>query len=77
MLYDNPVPFSAFTHLVTEIRAVKARRKNAPASPKPPREQRLLTAWLETLRNDYTPLPAGTAAIFFRLLFPDEGVRRR
>lgn len=33
--------------------------------------------WLENLRQQYLPLPSGTAPICFRLLFPEEDIKRK
>lgn len=33
--------------------------------------------WVKDLRRNYAPLPAGTTAIIFRVLFPHEDARRK
>ncbi|KAK4698270.1 hypothetical protein P7C70_g8011, partial [Phenoliferia sp. Uapishka_3] len=77
---ENPITFSFFSSLVTAIRGVKARRKTdrAPSvDTATPAELKLLNAWITKLREVHNPLPSGTTVLFFRLLFPGEGVRRR
>jgi len=37
----------------------------------------ILNRWLDTLRKHYSPLPLGTTAIFFRLFFPEEDIKRK
>ncbi|KAL8279100.1 hypothetical protein RQP46_008558 [Phenoliferia psychrophenolica] len=75
-LHDNPIPLAFFADLIGKLRSVKPRRKGESAA-SPSREGQYLEAWLHELRRAYSPLPPGTATIFFRLLFPGEGVRRR
>lgn len=36
----------------------------------------VLKRWIRELRKEYSPLPPGTTAIVFRLLFPEEDKRR-
>ncbi|KAF8202116.1 hypothetical protein BJ912DRAFT_943800 [Pholiota molesta] len=79
------VPFSFFVSLVRNIAAIQpslcnahARRATAgtrgnlnyPAA-------RTFERWVVALRKEFAPLPAGTTAICFRLLFPEEDVRRK
>lgn len=81
-LYANPVPFSFFATLVDKVGAVAARRRGSRSnagSGKAPKEHRLLKAWVEGVRAEHRDgvEPEGTIVLFFRLFFPDEGVRRR
>ncbi|GAA6027207.1 hypothetical protein JCM8097_002484 [Rhodosporidiobolus ruineniae] len=79
VLSANSIPFSFFASLVEQIAAVSAKKKGdtrgrGPASS----EKKLLTAWVERVKEEHgKDLPAGTMVLFFRLFFPDEGVRRR
>ncbi|BGP31986.1 hypothetical protein JCM10296v2_003765 [Rhodotorula toruloides] len=81
-LYANPIAFSLFSSLVQRIGAVPpvrkgARRSNGPGAGKP-KQRRLLEAWVAAVKAEYgRDLPEGTIVLFFRLFFPDEGVRRR
>lgn len=78
-LYANPIPFSLFASLVNRIGAIPAVRKGARrSSAAKSKQHRLLEAWVEAVRAEYgRELPEGTVVLFFRLFFPDEGVRRR
>ncbi|GEM07306.1 ATP dependent DNA ligase [Rhodotorula toruloides] len=78
-LYGNPIAFSLFSSLVQRIGAVPAIRKGARRSIGPTTKQhRLLDAWIGAVKAEYgRDLPEGTIVLFFRLFFPDEGVRRR
>lgn len=38
---------------------------------------RVFVRWLDGLRKHFTPLPEGTTRSIFRLLFPEEDVRRK
>lgn len=77
--YDNPLPFSFFASLVDRVGAVSARKKgDTRRRDEPSKEQKLLQAWVERVKEEYgRELPEGTAVLFFRLFFPEEGVRRR
>lgn len=79
-LYDNPISFSDFCRLLTSIRTVKPLRKGQTWRGKCPKELQNLQAWVSTTRGlfeGHAGLPLGTITIFFRLFFPEEGVRRR
>jgi hypothetical protein len=79
--YGNPIPFTFFCDLLSNIQSVPpipiVALPSRRASAVPPREARILKLWIEELRRRYDPLPAETGVIVFRLLFPEEGVRRR
>ncbi|EIW58323.1 uncharacterized protein TRAVEDRAFT_124375 [Trametes versicolor FP-101664 SS1] len=78
---ETEVPFSFFVELVQAIAAIKPHR----AADKQPRSTRWVDTptyktfkrWLGALRERYAPLPAGMTTIVFRLLFPEEDVRRK
>ncbi|GAA6048228.1 hypothetical protein JCM3770_006492 [Rhodotorula araucariae] len=78
-LYANPLPFSFFASLVDRIGAIGAKRRGTRvAEGKAPKEHRLLEAWVNAVRREHDAgLPEGTVVLFFRLFFPEEGVRRR
>ncbi|KAF5383833.1 hypothetical protein D9615_003674 [Tricholomella constricta] len=73
------VPFSFFCSLLREIsqspshKAAAGHRYNNPNYP----ALTILRRWVNKLRKDFTPLPAGTSAIVFKLLFPDEDHGRK
>ncbi|KAG5653322.1 hypothetical protein H0H81_001062 [Sphagnurus paluster] len=68
------IPFSFFCSLLREIsrapthKANFGHRYNTPSYP----ALNILQRWVDKLRKDYSPLPPGTTAIIFKLLFPDE-----
>ncbi|KAI0955281.1 hypothetical protein AcW1_006907 [Taiwanofungus camphoratus] len=78
--FSNAVPFAFFVSLIHAISAIEPRKTshnvphNVGANP-------LVLAkfrkWIAELRRLYVPLPPDTTAIVFRLLFPDEDVRRK
>jgi hypothetical protein len=73
----NPLPFSLFSSLVEHIGAVRARKKGVRNTGES-KEQLLLAAWIGRIKDEYgRELPEGTVMLFFRLFFPEEGVRRR
>lgn len=75
---SNPVTFSCFCKLVSEIRRIPPRKKNgARSSSAESREMRLLKGWINWLKSECPAGVEGTGVIFFRLFFPEEGVRRR
>ncbi|GAA5959998.1 hypothetical protein JCM3765_006129 [Sporobolomyces pararoseus] len=83
-LYANPIPFSFFSDLVEQISRVTARskRRSSSTTTQPSKQIRLVKRWIDKVKEAHAfrldePLPPGTIAIFFRLLFPEEGVRRR
>ncbi|KAM5530825.1 hypothetical protein V8D89_015515 [Ganoderma adspersum] len=75
------VPFSFFVELVHAIADIKPHI----ATEKQPRNARYVDSpayktfkrWVTALRERYSPLPADTTTIVFRLLFPDEDCRRK
>ncbi|KAI0761805.1 hypothetical protein BD413DRAFT_646329 [Trametes elegans] len=75
------IPFSFFVELVQAIAAIKPHK----ATERQPRSTRYAETpayktfkrWLTALRERYSPLPAGTTAIVFRWLFPEEDFRRK
>lgn len=77
----NYYPSASFVELVQAIAAIKPHR----AADKQPRSTRwadtpaykTFKRWLGALRERYAPLPAGMTTIVFRLLFPEEDVRRK
>ncbi|GAA5899280.1 hypothetical protein JCM6882_009303 [Rhodosporidiobolus microsporus] len=77
--YDNPLPFSFFASLVDHIAAVAAKKKGVTrCKDEQSREQKLLQAWVARVKEQHgRELPEGTVVLFFRLFFPEEGVRRR
>ncbi|GAA5978700.1 hypothetical protein JCM11641_006147 [Rhodosporidiobolus odoratus] len=78
--YANPLPFSFFASLVEQIGSVTAKKvgQGSRGSGEASKQQRLLQAWVERVKAKHgTALPEGTVVLFFRLFFPEEGVRRR
>jgi DNA ligase-4 len=80
-MYANAIPFRYFTDLVVAISSVEPKKMGTRSSGKPSRQARLLQRWIQKVKKEHataeSPLPPGTLVIFFRLLFPEEGVRRR
>ncbi|GAA5842570.1 hypothetical protein JCM9279_003622 [Rhodotorula babjevae] len=80
-LYANEIPFAYFASLIDKIGAVAARKRGARSrtAGKAPKEHRLVAAWIDGVRAEHRGglVPEGTSVLFFRLFFPDEGVRRR
>ncbi|KAJ7695203.1 hypothetical protein B0H17DRAFT_1056785 [Mycena rosella] len=73
------VPFSFFVSLLREIshhrpRKAGVRRDKSSASYP---ALGVLKQWITRLRTQFAPLPEGTTAIVFRLLFPEEDARRK
>ncbi|KAJ6621297.1 hypothetical protein B0H10DRAFT_2017849 [Mycena sp. CBHHK59/15] len=76
------VPFSFFTSLLREITQHSSPRKagtrirrdkHPPSYP----ALNILKKWIARLRDQFSLLPEGTTAIVFRLLFPEEDIRRK
>lgn len=87
-LYANPIPFKFFSDLIEQISRCTAKptskRVSSSKEPddRPPKQIRLVQSWIDKVKGTHAPglddpLPVGTIVIFFRLLFPEEGVRRR
>ncbi|KIJ62038.1 hypothetical protein HYDPIDRAFT_42295 [Hydnomerulius pinastri MD-312] len=76
------IPFSFFVSLLREITRIPARttssRLNKSARGTSTHSPRIvLSRWIETLRGKYSPLPRGTTASVFRLLFPEDDTQRK
>ncbi|KAJ6591764.1 hypothetical protein DFH09DRAFT_1137908 [Mycena vulgaris] len=72
------VPFSFFVSLLREIshhipRKAGIRRDKHSEYP----ALVVLSKWIVRLRSEFAPLPEGTTAVVFRLLFPEEDTRRK
>lgn len=83
-LYANPIPFSFFSELVQQISRVtaKSKRRSSSTTSQPSKQIKLVKSWIDKVKATHAPglddpLPYGTIVTFFRLLFPEEGVRRR
>ncbi|GJJ11411.1 hypothetical protein Clacol_005644 [Clathrus columnatus] len=71
---DDSVLYKDFVKLLNSISHVKQdTHGSSPFAP----SLDLVKRWLHILRQYYSPIPAGTCKIFFRLLFPEEDLRRR
>ncbi|RPD64481.1 hypothetical protein L226DRAFT_545021 [Lentinus tigrinus ALCF2SS1-7] len=78
---DDGIPFSFFVELVDAIADIRPHK----VSEKQSRTTRYVETpayktfrrWVERFRERYSPLPPDTTAIVFRLLFPDEDVKRK
>ncbi|GAA6011978.1 hypothetical protein JCM10207_003447 [Rhodosporidiobolus poonsookiae] len=79
VLYTNPLPFAHFADLVRRFSEIKPRKKGtANRTGEPSKQRQLLQAWVDSVREQHgVELPEGTVVLFFRLFFPEEGVRRR
>ncbi|GBE86340.1 predicted protein [Sparassis crispa] len=76
----NSIPFAFFVSLVEAIGAIKPRKTSSTAphsSDTTSPAFRTFQNWVAELRRRYAPLPYGTTAVVFRLLFPEEDVRRK
>lgn len=73
--YTNPLPFWFFCELLAAIQDIKPVPTGERRSSGKSQESKTFKRWIDKLRE--SPLPAGTGVIFFRLFFPEEGVRRR
>ncbi|KAI0358264.1 hypothetical protein OH77DRAFT_1449955 [Trametes cingulata] len=75
------IPFAFFVELVKAIAAIKPHK----ATQKQPRGTRYVdtpayktfTRWVAALRERWSPLPPGITATIFRMLFPEEDIRRK
>ncbi|KAG6812390.1 hypothetical protein H0H92_003071 [Tricholoma furcatifolium] len=73
------VPFSFFCSLLREISKAPSHKVSTShryGSPDYP-ALKILKLWVNRLQRDYSPLPLGTTAIIFKLLFPDEDHDRK
>ncbi|KAI0742007.1 hypothetical protein C8Q80DRAFT_1260737 [Daedaleopsis nitida] len=78
---NTSIPLSFFVELFDAFADIKPHG----ASEKRPRNTRYTDSaahntfkrWVDALRKRYSPLPLGTTALVFRLLFPDEDVQRK
>ncbi|KAI0700149.1 hypothetical protein C8T65DRAFT_831678 [Cerioporus squamosus] len=78
---ERGIPFSFFVELVEAIAKITPHK----ASEKQSRSTRYVDTpacktfrrWAQKLNEIYAPLPPDTTAIVFRLLFPDEDVKRK
>lgn len=71
MLLLNALSFVA---MCREISGAAVHKKAPDGSDSP--ALAVLKRWIRELRKEYSPLPPGTSAIIFRLLFPEEDKRR-
>ncbi|TFK32795.1 hypothetical protein BDQ12DRAFT_691997 [Crucibulum laeve] len=77
------VPFSYFCSLLREISNIKPRKAEDPSLGRDSANNtdypayHVLERWIANLRRRFGSMPAGTTAIVFRLLFPDQDVRRK
>ncbi|KAF8892101.1 hypothetical protein BD779DRAFT_1510846 [Infundibulicybe gibba] len=72
------VPFSFFCSLLREISQIpkRATSSNQNRSSSFPALE-VFRRWISELHNRFSPVPPGTTAIVFRLLFPEEDARRK
>ncbi|RDB20889.1 DNA ligase [Hypsizygus marmoreus] len=73
------VPFSFFCSLLREISRLqpqKARSSHGWSNQSYPARD-VFGRWVTQLRKVYSPLPTGTTAIVFKLLFPEEDISRK
>lgn len=76
------IPFSFFCSLLREISQVpplKSSARNQKTFEKEPNYPaiQIFRRWFNKLNSDFSPLPKGTTAACFRLLFPEEDIRRK
>lgn len=84
VLYRNAVPFKHFATLVHELGSIRARPADSGKAPTGSRTRSpapdALRAFIDTGRQALSTAADGAdglVVLFFRLFFPDEGVRRR
>ncbi|KAG6898310.1 hypothetical protein C0992_011901 [Termitomyces sp. T32_za158] len=73
------VPFSFFCSLLREISKAPSHKVSSShryGTPNYP-ALNIFRRWVNKLRNDFSPLPPGTTAIVFKLLFPEEDHHRK
>ncbi|KAJ3500871.1 hypothetical protein NLJ89_g9598 [Agrocybe chaxingu] len=75
------VDFSYFSALVRQISRIQPHSSKArperPANYLDYPAARVLHQWVERLRRQYSPLPPNITGICFRLLFPEDDIRRK
>ncbi|KZT07561.1 uncharacterized protein LAESUDRAFT_115651 [Laetiporus sulphureus 93-53] len=75
---EKAIPFGFFVSLISAIAKIKPRKVSQNNSSRStPYVVQTFRNWVAELHRRYAPLPPGTAAIVFRLLFPEEDVRRK
>ncbi|SCV74037.1 BQ2448_6469 [Microbotryum intermedium] len=82
-LSSNSIPFSGLCGLVGELAKVQARTTHTrrPAADESKR-QTIVQRWIQDHKDGTAPwlsepMPPGTIVLWFRMMFPEEGVRRR
>ncbi|KDR65743.1 hypothetical protein GALMADRAFT_148452 [Galerina marginata CBS 339.88] len=75
------IPFSFFCSLVRAISNINPKPpRPRPKQPSPQFEYpalQIFSKWVNELRRRFSPLPPNTTAICFRMLFPEEDIRRK
>lgn len=76
--YHNKPSFCSLLREISKIKpkSVANRRAGQETRTSYPALQ-AFNRWLENLRKHYSPLPLGTTATCFRLLFPEEDAKRK
>lgn len=72
--------FCSFVSLVDHVARIKPRKANVRGPKDPHRKSSVVQTfqnWVSELHRRYDPLPPGTTAIVFRLLFPEEDAKRK
>lgn len=73
-----PFFFSSFCSLVREISKLPAPRvRTQPVKHDDYPALQVFRKWVEELHRRFSPFPSNTTAICFRMLFPEEDIRRR
>ncbi|KAH9933457.1 uncharacterized protein B0H18DRAFT_928466 [Fomitopsis serialis] len=78
---STSIPFSFFVSLIEHISRIKPRKAsnhgNKGTSHSTSSVVQTFRNWVTELHRRYDPLPPGTTAILFRLLFPEEDAKRK
>ncbi|KZT70831.1 hypothetical protein DAEQUDRAFT_688765 [Daedalea quercina L-15889] len=77
----SDIPLSFFVSLIEHISRIKPRKANSHGHKGNPHLNssvvQTFRKWVTELHRRYDPLPPGTTAIVFRLLFPEEDAKRK
>lgn len=71
--------FCSLLREISQVPPVKSSARNQKTFEKEPNYPaiQIFRRWFNKLNSDFSPLPKGTTAACFRLLFPEEDIRRK
>ncbi|SGY45760.1 BQ5605_C001g00336 [Microbotryum silenes-dioicae] len=82
-LSSNPIPFRGLCGLIDELAKVPARPTHTRRATKDEsKRQSIVRRWIQDHKDGTAPwlserMPPGTIVLWFRMMYPEEGVRRR